>query len=138
MEGEMKALSLWQTWASLVAWGEKEFETRHWYLRHRGLLAIHAAKKNDRDTQYAIGQLVRFSPRLQLEETRLPYGAVVCIVNVIDCQPTENVKLHISQREKAFGNYQPDRWAIRMQLVEVFNQPYFCPGKQGLWEFNRP
>jgi len=41
----MKAISLWQPWASLVACGAKRFETRSWPTRYRGPLLIHAAKK---------------------------------------------------------------------------------------------
>lgn len=40
----MKALSLTQPWASLVAIGEKQIETRSWSTIYRGTLAIHAAK----------------------------------------------------------------------------------------------
>jgi activating signal cointegrator 1 len=44
----MKAISLWQPWASLIACGAKPYETRHWappaeLIGHR--IAIHAAKK---------------------------------------------------------------------------------------------
>src|SRR5437868_804524 len=41
----VKALSLWQRWASAMALGWKRIETRHWSLSYRGLLAIHAAKR---------------------------------------------------------------------------------------------
>lgn len=41
----MKALTLWQPWASLVALGVKTIETRSWSTSYRGPLAIHAAKK---------------------------------------------------------------------------------------------
>jgi len=41
---EIKAISLWQPWASLVIGGHKQFETRSWRTRYRGLLAIHAAR----------------------------------------------------------------------------------------------
>jgi len=40
----MKALSLWQPWASLVALRVKTIETRSWSTSYRGPLAIHAAK----------------------------------------------------------------------------------------------
>ncbi len=47
----MKAISLWQPWASLVACGAKPYETRHW-APPRALIgqpiAIHAAKKIDK------------------------------------------------------------------------------------------
>lgn len=39
----MKALTLWQPWASLIALGEKRYETRSWATSYRGLLAIHAS-----------------------------------------------------------------------------------------------
>ena len=41
----MKALTLWQPWASLVALGVKTIETRSWSTTYRGPLAIHAAKR---------------------------------------------------------------------------------------------
>lgn len=40
----MKALSLTQPWASLIAIGAKRVETRSWSTNHRGPVAIHAAK----------------------------------------------------------------------------------------------
>lgn len=43
----MKAISLWQPWASLVPAGAKPVETRSWSTSYRGPLAIHAAKTTD-------------------------------------------------------------------------------------------
>ncbi len=40
----MKAITLTQPWASLVALGEKQIETRSWQTSYRGPIAIHAAK----------------------------------------------------------------------------------------------
>ena len=40
----VKALTMTQPWASLVAIGENTIETRSWSTRYRGPLAIHAAK----------------------------------------------------------------------------------------------
>lgn len=48
----MKAISLWQPWASLIACGAKSFETRHWAPPRELIgqtIAIHAAKKIDKD-----------------------------------------------------------------------------------------
>lgn len=41
----MKAITLWQPWAQLIAIGEKRYETRSWETKYRGMIAIHAAKK---------------------------------------------------------------------------------------------
>ena len=43
----IKAVSLWQPWASLVACGVKHHETRHWTTNYRGALAICAARVVD-------------------------------------------------------------------------------------------
>jgi hypothetical protein len=48
----MKAISLWQPWASLIACGAKRYETRSWHPPPALIgqfVAIHAARKIDRD-----------------------------------------------------------------------------------------
>jgi hypothetical protein len=40
----MKAITLYQPWATLVAMGKKRIETRSWSTNYRGPLAIHAGK----------------------------------------------------------------------------------------------
>lgn len=42
----MKALTIWQPWASLIACGAKQYETRSWATKYRGPIAIHAAMKD--------------------------------------------------------------------------------------------
>lgn len=42
----MKALTIWQPWASLIACGAKRYETRSWATKYRGPIAIHAAMKD--------------------------------------------------------------------------------------------
>ncbi len=57
----MKAISLWQPWASLIACGAKPFETRHWAppLELIGkTIAIHAAKKVDKDAAQLAEELM--------------------------------------------------------------------------------
>lgn len=48
--GMVKAISLWEPWASLMRSGAKTVETRSWYTSYRGPLLICAAKRKDRDT----------------------------------------------------------------------------------------
>ena len=83
----MKALSLWQPWASLWCSPAKIHETRHWPLRHRGKLVVHAAKKFVRDVDPALETILDsdFGSHWGLE---LPTGALIGIVAIIDCQPT--------------------------------------------------
>ena len=67
----MKALSVRQPWASLIAQGRKTIEIRSWLTRHRGPLAIVASKGLSREgvAKYDI---------------REPRGVVVCVVDLVD------------------------------------------------------
>ena len=40
----MKAITIWQPWASLLVSGRKRYETRSWATSYRGPIAIHAAR----------------------------------------------------------------------------------------------
>jgi hypothetical protein len=42
---QMKAITILQPWASLIALGAKKFETRSWKTSYQGPIAIHAGKK---------------------------------------------------------------------------------------------
>lgn len=57
----MKAISLWQPWASLIACGAKWYETRHW-APPRDLIgqtiAIHAAKKIEKGAAQFAEELI--------------------------------------------------------------------------------
>ena len=65
----MKAISLWQPWATLIAVGAKRLETRSWESRYQGELAIHAAKRWTADEQ----DLIQASPfREALQGHRMP------------------------------------------------------------------
>ena len=50
----MRALTLWQPYASLIAMGVKVYETRSWGTAYRGDLVIHAAAKRDQDVLAAM------------------------------------------------------------------------------------
>lgn len=57
----MKAISLWQPWASLIACGAKPFETRSWAPPRELIgqtIAIHAAKKVDKDAAQMAEELM--------------------------------------------------------------------------------
>lgn len=128
----MKAISLWQPWATLVAIDAKRFETRSWSPKHRGLLAIHAAKKFD-DVIKAYCEQDPFKMVLQANgytTTNLP---LVAIVKIIDVKRTEKVREFLNPNEKAFGNYGDDRYAWQLELVKRLEKPIPMNGAQGLF-----
>lgn len=88
----MRAITLWQPWASAVALGSKTIETRHWSTNYRGPLAIHAAKRRNigelddlwRDARWrgALFPLICVEGeggRASRFQYSLPFGAIVAV-----------------------------------------------------------
>jgi hypothetical protein len=119
----MKALSLWQPWASLIYDGRKTIETRHWEMLYRGPLAIHAAMKVDKDACYEFG----YSP------LTIPRGAVLCIVGVQGCVRLPSPLVPPDD----YGDFAEGRFGILMTMLEKFSQPIPAKGKQGIWNWER-
>jgi len=146
----MKALSLWQPWATLWAMGLKLNETRSRGLSHRGLLAVHAAKKWAMFQQELIctppfrevlGQLAGIPDGASEHEYLrdvvkvLPLGAMVGQVHIADCMKiTESVRRQVTGRELAFGDYTPGRIAIVANGHLKYSKPLPWRGAQGLFE----
>lgn len=96
----MRALTLTQPWATLVAIGAKRIETRSWGTRYRGPLAIHAAAqfpgwaKNllstgpffDAFTAAGCSPAALLAATAESEEGRriLPRGAVVAVCQLVE------------------------------------------------------
>lgn len=124
----MKAISLWQPWASLIALGLKKNETRSWKISYRGPLHIHAAKKIigwPNATIQAALKDIAFQPR------DLPRGCLICKVDLIDC-----IKIFLHNRpdepERSFGDYTLGRFMWIMDNLETF-EPIPYKGRQTLF-----
>ncbi len=74
---KMKAISVKQPWASLIAIGLKSIETRTWATDYRGEILIVASKQPDN------AAMKHFS---FLKES-LSFGAALCMAELVDCQP---------------------------------------------------
>ncbi|MFP3564750.1 ASCH domain-containing protein [Paraburkholderia sp. SIMBA_030] len=87
----MKALSIRQPWAWLIANGHKDIENRTWSTRFRGRVLIHAGKGMTNDeyddalaTAMHCGYRAYFPPRGTLER-----GGIVGVATITDCVPPE-------------------------------------------------
>jgi len=137
----MKALSLTQPFATLVAIGAKRIETRSWHTNYRGPLAIHASKGFPRDSQaYCEDQpflmVLRefFGP--EFETGQLPTGAIVGLTSVSGCvKMTPEWIASIAEIERSFGLYELDRSGWILGPVEWLIQPIPIKGALGLWEY---
>lgn len=131
----MKALSLWQPWATLIAIEAKRYETRSWNTKHRGLLAIHAAKKWDGLLkEYCDMEPFYSCLHGDKEAIVLPLGYIVAVVKLVDVHKVEKIRAQLSKNELAFGNYADGRYAWELQLVKKFEKPIPMNGAQGLFE----
>jgi hypothetical protein len=134
----MKALSLTQPWATLVATGAKLIETRGWYSRHRGPLAIHASKSFPAEARALCLREPFFSAlaRAGFHADTLPLGAVVAIANLSDVVP---ITEHNSppEPERSFGNYSvPGRFAFVLETITPLPTPIPARGALSLWEWD--
>jgi activating signal cointegrator 1 len=135
----MRALSLWQPWASLVAIGAKRFETRSWYTEYRGPLAIHAAKRPPQRSD--VGEVIwaRMMRALGVRDaSSLPLGAMVAVVDLAGCDPIEFLwrteDIPKGSDDEAFGDWSPDRFGWALVEVRALTPPVAWRGRQGLWQ----
>jgi hypothetical protein len=130
----MKALTLTQPWATLVATGLKKVETRSWSTSYRGPLAIHAARGFPRIArEFAEGERAR--GRLVAD---VPLGAVVAIARLVDVLPASEVKDEISALERGYGDYSPGRYAWMLEDIQALPEPIAARGMLGLWSWRPP
>ncbi len=131
----MKAISLWQPWATAIVCGAKRIETRHWSTKVTGRVAIHAAKRWDNQCANAYGLLSErsdFCGLMPMEEG-LPFGAIVGTVRIIGCAPVETMRDKLSELELALGNFGDGRWGWLLEDAVRYHEPIPYRGAQGFF-----
>lgn len=139
----MKALSLWQPWASVIFETDdlgvqvKPDETRGWPTRVRGRIAIHAAKHQDRAITHHYGHhLAAFGVRWR----ELPFGAIIGTVEIADCVPTEEIAKRRKDWQLFWGDYRivgddgKPRFAFVLRSPRRFPTPVQWKGRQGFFD----
>ena len=114
----MKALTICQPYAHLIAIGEKVVENRTWPTRYRGPLLIHAGKSrawlDEESVDWPDGDLA--------------FGAVVAVARLADCKRFEALPPELQAHEHANGP-----WCWVLTDVLRLDAPVTCNGMQGLW-----
>lgn len=151
----MKALTLTQPWATLVAIGAKQIETRSWNTTYRGPLAIHAAKGGYNDDLllmkiepfYSALTKAGIESRLQIR-----LGGIIATCELISTHKVDhmdwiegkrgwsrgNYFWEASEQEKAFGDYSIGRYMWFLANVKMLEEPVPVKGALGLWEWSYP
>lgn len=138
----MKALSLWQPWASLYLTDRKLHETRHWPLQRwwpawqpGDWLAIHAAQRirfSEVVPQLADICADEFGPHWGRE---LPTGAIIGAVQIMDCVGVDTLGYDGPDTlpdDFWCGNFAPGRFAFAKGAVRRFT-PLPFRGQQGFF-----
>ncbi len=123
----MRAISLWEPWASAMANGFKRIETRSWPTNYRGDLLICAAKRKIAVTAW-------MHLPVCIETMEMHYGCAVCIVEIYDCVRTELCTPDvIAGDEERLGDYGFDRFAWLTRFLRPLSAPIPWRGQQGMW-----
>jgi hypothetical protein len=118
---EMKALTLYQPWASLIRDGRKPIETRSWPTDYRGILAIHAGKTVVQDACIHFGY----------DPVTIERGVVLCTANLVDC--IQFTQTFVPPDE--CGDYAPGRFGFILTAVVPLLQPIPAKGGRMLWNW---
>lgn len=130
----MKALTIHQPYASLIASGAKRVENRRWKINYRGLLAIHA------------GQGTAFLSPGELE--KYPTGVVLATAELFACFHINEIRgayeagkelpgltakavAELAEHKFTEGPY---CWVLRR--IQPLKTPVRHMGRQGLWDFD--
>ena len=103
----MKALSVKQPWAGLIAAGYKTIETRTWETKFRGDLLIVSSKK----------PAISMGREQYKDPLCYPRGETICIVNVVDCVPMVG-----KHEEAAMCDVYDGAWAWMLEDIRMVKQ----------------
>lgn len=138
----MRALTVWQPWATLIAEGHKKIETRGWNTNIRGAVAIHSAKKPIKESMKLMtSDSIRIISNLLypflLE--RLPVGYILAAGNLVDCMLIDEAFIEtLGADELLLGDYTIGRYAWIFKDMKHFHAPILARGGQGFWDWKIP
>lgn len=123
----MKAITILQPYAHLIASGEKRVENRTWPTRYRGPLLIHAGKGRSMLTDS--------------DPSGMVFGAVVATAQLVDCLRVDRIESGeyadrypwLRSHPHTFGP-----WCWILGDVVALSDPVAARGAQGLWEMQWP
>jgi activating signal cointegrator 1 len=121
----MKAVTLIQPVAALVVLGACRLEVRAWRTSHRGRVAVYASRAFPHEArEVSSREPVRSALRAALghdDWRRLPLGALLGTVELLDCRPVEDERL-------------PGGWAWLLEDAEPLAEPIPYRGHLGIFE----
>lgn len=151
----MKALSVKQPWAALIASGQKTIETRTWPTKYRGALLICSSAKPENEGGFQCPQCFSFQDKYDIQASvelmgRLaggetfckdcgvwviptpiqasPSGVMMCVAELVDCRP-----MTAADEKAACCKVYDGAYSLVLQNVRRVN-PVPVKGQLGLFE----
>lgn len=130
----LRALTLWQPWATLWCSEAKVHETRRWPTMYRGWIAVHAGLHPvpgwlDEELEHVVHKHIGRNA-----VAVLPLGAVVGAVEMIDCMIAEEAfSSGLSGDDLSSGDFTAGRWAWKRGRYVRLPEAIPCRGAQSLW-----
>lgn len=159
----LRAISLWQPWASLMAFNQKMVETRGRKTNVRGWVGIHAAQKlGPENRPYFIEE--PFRAALLSGAAKMPAGwrcdpcprgVIVAVGKLVGCyevggpgaRPLAKCQewmmgrfdpQSLTYKERAFGDYTPGRWGWVFEQIVILSAPAQAKAGQGWFYWTPP
>lgn len=133
MTDTIKAISLWQPWASLWLTDRKIHETRHWSTPYRGLLAVHATKHIEKDFRcWAAMEDLLIDEFGEHWANELPTGAIIGAVDLVSIERMPEAKPAHAD-DFTCGNWEAGRFAWRRAAIIKLNEPIPYRGRQSMF-----
>ena len=134
----MKALTVCNPYAELIARGVKRVENRTWPCAYRGPLAIHAGKSR---TWLDLDEDGTVDEQYGIAVAEMKFGYVVAVCELVACVPMAQVRAGalpecfswLREHEHTEGP-----WCWVLDNVRRLDNPIEVRGAQGLWEWNEP
>ena len=140
----LKAITLYEPWASLMAIGAKRNETRGCRTTHRGDIAIHVAKTDHGTPESLVPAIIHAYRTRNLQPDERTFGCIVAVVDLYDVQPTDRLhddpkaRLNMglpaadADAELQFGEYERGRFFYRTHILRRLIYPVPCRGYQSI------
>jgi hypothetical protein len=130
----IKALTIWQPWATLIAIGAKQYETRNWRTDYRGPLAVHAART--KKAKWLFWEQPYYDILIDASYDSfkwLPCGKIVAICQLADIIKAQDIEPDLTKQELVLGDFTSGRYAWRLEDMRMLKSPIPARGRQGLW-----
>jgi hypothetical protein len=137
----MKALTICQPYAELIACGEKRVENRTWATSYRGDLLIHAGKSRDWLDLGTDAKGNEVDRPTGIYISTMDFGAIVANAKLIDCLNVEAImKGSHDEQYPWLRSHQHvlGPWCWVLADVTRIEPGIPWTGAQGLWEYRAP